>query len=60
MVFNAYGQRGRGIDMLQNFNFKILHRHASKHSNVDTLSRSPISRVESDENFLEEIQDIRM
>ncbi len=38
IVFNAYGWRGCWIDMLQDFNFKILHQPKSKHSNVDTIN----------------------
>jgi hypothetical protein len=60
MVFNAYGQRSRWIDMLQDFNFKILHSYVFKHLMQDTLSRSPIGRVKSDEDLLEEIQNIMM
>ncbi len=41
--------------MLQDFNFKILHRSGSKHSNVNALSRNPVSGVEEDEKFSEEI-----
>lgn len=46
--------------MLQDFNFKILHRSGSKHSNVNALSRNPVSGVEEDEKFSEEIQDITL
>jgi hypothetical protein len=30
MVLDAHGQRGRWINMLQDFNFKILHQFRSK------------------------------
>jgi hypothetical protein len=55
IVSNAYKKIGWWIDMLQDFNFKILHRSGSKHSNVNALSRNPVSGVEEDEKFSEEI-----
>jgi hypothetical protein len=41
---DVHGKRGRWIDMLQNFNFKILHRPRLKHTNVDALSRNPVGK----------------
>jgi hypothetical protein len=46
------------IDMLQDFNFKILHRPGLKHTNVDALSRNPVGQATDDDDFSEEIQDI--
>ncbi len=37
-VSDANGRRGRWIDLLQDFSFKILHRPGMKHTNVDALS----------------------
>jgi urease accessory protein UreE len=37
-ISNAHGRRGRWIDILQDFSFKILHRPGFKHTNVDALS----------------------
>ncbi len=45
--------------MLQDFNFKILHRLQLKHTNVDALSRNPVGQATDDDNFNEEIQDIK-
>jgi hypothetical protein len=50
-VLDAYGWKGCWINMLQDFNFKILHRLESKHSNVDALNWNPMGSVESNENF---------
>jgi hypothetical protein len=44
--------------MLQDFNFKILHRPSMKHTNVDALSRNPRGEAADDDDFSEEIQDI--
>jgi len=41
-ISDARGRRGRWIDMLQDFNFKILHKPGLKHANVDALSRNPV------------------
>ncbi len=41
-VSDAHGWKGRGIDMLQDFNFKIVHRPGLRHTNVDALSRNPV------------------
>jgi hypothetical protein len=57
-VSNAHGRRGRWIDMLQDFSFKILHRPGLKHTNVDALSRNPVGQATDDDDFNEEIQDI--
>ncbi len=43
--------------MLQDFNFKIVHRVGLKHANADALSRNPVGQAMDDENFLQEIQD---
>jgi hypothetical protein len=59
-MLDAYGRRGRWIDMLQDFNFKILHRLGSKHSNVDALSRNLVGGTKKDEDFFEEIQDVKL
>jgi hypothetical protein len=57
-VSNVHGRRGRWIDMLQDFSFKILHRPGMKHTNVDALSRNPVGEAADDDDFSEEIQDI--
>ncbi|CAK9249642.1 unnamed protein product [Sphagnum jensenii] len=58
MVFDAYGRRGRWIDMLQDFSFKILHRLGMKHTNVDALSQNLVGVATDDDDFSREIQDI--
>jgi hypothetical protein len=45
--------------MLQDFSFKIVHRPGFRHTNVDALSRNPIGPAMEDDDFCEEIQDIR-
>jgi hypothetical protein len=57
MVSDAYGRRGRWIDILQDFSFKIQHRPCVKHTNVDALSRNPIGAAD-DNDFGCEIQDL--
>ncbi len=42
---NAYGWRGCWINVLQDFNFKILHQPKSKHFNVDTFNHNLIGNV---------------
>jgi hypothetical protein len=41
--------------MLQDFNFKILHRLGFKHTNVAALSRNPVGSAMDDVDFNEEI-----
>jgi len=41
-VLNAHGKRGRWIDMLQDFSFKILHRLSLRHADANALSRNPV------------------
>jgi hypothetical protein len=57
-VFDAYGRRGRWIDMLQDFSFKIIHRLGMKHTNADALSRNPVGIAADDDDFDLEIQDV--
>jgi len=57
-VSDANGRRGRWVDMLQDFSFKIIHRPRLKHTNVDALSRNPVGLAADDDDFGEEIQDI--
>ncbi len=57
-ISDAHGRRGRWVDMLQDFNFKIIHRPKLRHTNVDALSRNPVGPTTDDDDFNEEIQDI--
>jgi len=56
---NAYDIGGRCINILQDFNFKIVHWARSKHTNVDALSQNLLGVVEEDEEMWE-IQDCRL
>jgi hypothetical protein len=58
IVSNAHGRKGKWIDMLQDFSFKIVHQLGLRHANVDALSRNPIKPATNDDDFSEEIQDI--
>ncbi len=60
IMLNGHGRRGRWIDMLHDFSFKILHRPRLKHINVNVLSKKPVGQATNDNNFNEEIQDIRI
>ncbi len=57
-VSDTHGRRGRWVDMLQDFSFKIIHRPGLRHMNVDALSRNPVGPATDDDDFSEEIQDI--
>jgi len=57
-VSDAHGRRGRWINMLQDFNFKILHRPGLRHTNADALSRNLVGQAMDDDDFSEKIQDI--
>ncbi len=57
-VSDAHGRRGRWVDMLQDFSFKIIHQPGLRHTNVDALSRNPVGPAIDDDDFSEEIQDI--
>jgi len=58
-VSDVHGRRGRWVDMLHDFSFKIIHRPGLKHTNVDALSRNLVGPATDDDDFSEEIQDIR-
>jgi len=55
IVSYANGGGGRWINMLQDFNFKILHRPGFKHTNVDASSRNSMGPTMDDDDFSEEI-----
>jgi len=55
-MLDAHGRRGRWIDMLQEFCFKILHQPRLNHINVDALSINPVGPATYDDDFSEEIQ----
>jgi hypothetical protein len=57
-VSDAHGRRGRWVDMLQDFSFKIIHRPGLRHTNVDALSRNLVGPATDDDDFSEEIQNI--
>jgi len=57
-VSDAHGRRGRWVDMLQDFCFKIIHQPGLRHTNVDALSRNPVGPATDDDDFSEKIQDI--
>jgi len=56
-VSDAHGRRGKWIDMLQDFSFKIVHRLSMRHANADALSRNPVGQAADDDVFHQEIQD---
>jgi len=56
-VSDAHGRRGRWIDMLQDFSFKIVHRPGIRHANANALTRNPVGQVVDDDDFYQEIQD---
>jgi hypothetical protein len=43
--------------MLQDFNFKIVHRAGAKHVNANALSHNLVDSHDEDEDFGMEIQD---
>jgi len=55
---DANGRRGRWIHLLQDFDFKIVHRPSLKHTNVDALNKNPIGKASEDDDFNREIQDV--
>jgi hypothetical protein len=57
-VSDASGRRGRWIHLLQDFDFKIVHRPGLRHTNVDALSRNPVGKALEDDDFNREIQDV--
>lgn len=52
-LLNVY--KGKWINMLQNFNFKIMHRTRSKHGNVNALSTNLVDSLDEEKEFQKEI-----
>jgi hypothetical protein len=50
-ILDAYGRRGCRINMLQDFQFNIIHRVGNKHLNVDAFSRNLLNILEKDDDF---------
>jgi hypothetical protein len=59
IIFYACGKKGRRINTLQDFSFKIIHRDGSKHTNVDALSHNHVDVAKEDEDSRNEIRDYR-
>jgi hypothetical protein len=57
-VSDASGRRGGWIHLLQDFDFKIVHRPGLRHTNVDALSKNPVGKASEDDDFNREIQDV--
>jgi hypothetical protein len=57
IVSNPFGRRGKWISMLQDFDFKIIHKAKAKHANVDVLNHNPVDSHDENEDFGMEIQD---
>jgi len=57
---NAHGRRGRWIDMLQDFSFKIVHRPSLRHTNVDALRRNPVGPAMEDDIFVRKSKTLGM
>ncbi len=58
-IFDPFGKRGKWISMLQDFNFKIVHKARARHANTDALSHNLVDSHDEDEDFGMEIQDER-
>ncbi len=56
MASDAYGKKGRWINTLQDFSFKIIHKARSKQTNVDALSTNFVDIVEPNEDLVDEIK----
>jgi hypothetical protein len=57
IIFDPFGRRGMWISMLQDFNFKIVHKVGPRHANGDALSRNLVGSHDEDEDFGVDIQD---
>jgi hypothetical protein len=59
IMLDVNNRMGKWIDTLHDFNFKIIHKVRSKHTNVDALNRNMVDVVEEDEMW-DEIQDYKI
>ncbi len=46
IVSDAYGQKGRWINTLHDFSFKIIHKTGYRHTNVDALNQNSMDVVD--------------
>ncbi len=51
IVSNVYQRWGRWINMLQDFNFNIMHHLGSKHSNADAFDKNAIRHANENDDF---------
>jgi hypothetical protein len=51
-----YGRKGKWINILHDFNFKIVHHPSFKHTNANVLNKNLVDGVD-DDDFQKEIQD---
>jgi hypothetical protein len=50
-MLGAYDRKGQGINMFQDFNFKIMHCTRLMHGNVNAQSKNLVGSVDEDEIF---------
>ncbi len=52
---NAYAKRGKLINMLEDFDFKIVHQASAKHGNFDALNHNLVNPPTEGTDFVDEI-----
>jgi hypothetical protein len=60
IMLDINNKMGKWIDTLHDFNFKIIHKIRSKHTNVDALNRNMVDVVEEEDETWDEIQDYKV
>jgi len=55
-MLDVNNRRGKWINTLHDFSFKMIHKARSKHTNVDALNRNMVDVVEEED----EIQDCKL
>lgn len=58
IVLDVMESRAQWINMLQNFNFKILHSTCDKCGNVDALNHNRIDEAKDEEENKSSIKDL--
>jgi hypothetical protein len=59
-ISNACRRKGKWINRLQDFSFKMIHRASSKHTNVDALYKNLVDGIELDEDLVNGIQNCKV
>lgn len=59
-MLDVNSKKGKWINTLHDFSFKIIHKAISEHTNVDALNRNMVDVVKEEDEMWDKIQDFKL